>query len=154
ANFANRMANTGPLKGTPLLLPPLPIFRDTAKGADILTNVIFGVFVNGTFLAAPAERSALPHDRPFDLKKKLYYKARPLNGVWATAPYLHNGSVPNLWELLSASRNPSFQVGSRIFDPVKVGFDPSGSFTFDTTVPGNYNTGHPFGTSLTDPEKW
>lgn len=72
------------------------------------------------------------------------YKARPLDGIWATAPYLHNGSVPNLYQLLiPAERNPFF-VGSRKFDPALVGFNPddkSGTF-LDTSIPGNLNTGH------------
>ena len=47
------------------------------------------------------------------------YKARALYGIWATAPYLHNGSVPNLWELLTPAkrRKATFMVGSRVFDP-------------------------------------
>ena len=54
----------------------------------------------------------------------LVYKARPLNGIWATAPYMHNGSIPNLWELLKKpeDRLTSFWVGSREFDPARVGY--------------------------------
>jgi hypothetical protein len=85
------------------------------------------------------------------------YKARPLNGIWATAPYLHNGSVPNLWELLKPEsapeaadrRKPIFFVGNREFDPVDVGYrSDSGTFEFDTSLPGNSNAGHEFGTNL------
>ena len=80
------------------------------------------------------------------------YKARPLAGVWATPPFLHNGSVPNLYELLSPLRERSsrFFVGRLDFDPVRVGYrtEPaqgsSGGFWFDTSVPGNRNTGHEF----------
>ncbi|WP_035983998.1 di-heme-cytochrome C peroxidase, partial [Bradyrhizobium sp. STM 3843] len=52
------------------------------------------------------------------------YRARPLNGVWATAPYLHNGSVPSLYWMLSpaADRPTSFCQGARDYDPVTVGF--------------------------------
>jgi hypothetical protein len=77
----------------------------------------------------------------------LPYKGRPLNGIWATAPYLHNGSVPNLDELLKppAERIPQFRLGSREFDPVKVGFVNEGDFEFDTTLPGNSNSGHTYG---------
>jgi cytochrome c peroxidase len=39
------------------------------------------------------------------------YKARPLNGIWATPPYLHNGSVPNLWELLQKYANSNLPSG-------------------------------------------
>ncbi len=80
---------------------------------------------------------------------RLGYKSRPLNGVWATAPYLHNGSVPNLYEVLSPQRERSerFFVGSKKFDPKKVGVltnDGSSNFELDTTRPGNLNTGHEF----------
>ncbi|MFL6839100.1 MAG: di-heme-cytochrome C peroxidase [Bradyrhizobium sp.] len=53
------------------------------------------------------------------------YRARPLNGVWATAPYLHNGSVPSLYWLLTpaADRPRKFCMGARDFDPKQVGFD-------------------------------
>jgi hypothetical protein len=84
------------------------------------------------------------------------YKARPLNGIWATAPYLHNGSVASLDELLKppAKRMAKFRVGSREFDPAKVGFvTDSGSFEFDTSLPGNSNTGHDYGPELTDVER-
>ncbi len=80
------------------------------------------------------------------------YKPRPLEGVWATPPFLHNGSVPNLYELLSPieERSRRFYIGRREFDPVKVGYvtDPgdgsTSGFWMDTTVPGNLNTGHQF----------
>ena len=76
------------------------------------------------------------------------YKARSLNGIWATAPYLHNGSVPNLRTLLSNDRGMGFWVGNNTFDPKNVGLSiekgPNASW-FDPTVPGNSNQGHPFG---------
>ena len=94
----------------------------------------------------------------------LDYKARPLNGIWATAPYLHNGSVPNLWELMRRpeERTTEFAVGSREYDPNKVGFDTiAGLSTFrvykadgSTIQPGNSNRGHAYGTELTTEEKW
>lgn len=96
------------------------------------------------------------------------YKARPLNGIWATAPYLHNGSVPTLYDLLLRKKRPGdpddgeyrpdeFEVGSREFDPVKVGFKSSGygGFVFKTQgvwddtrgayLKGNDNGGHEYG---------
>jgi len=82
-----------------------------------------------------------------------YYKARPLSGIWASAPYLHNGSVPSLAELLKppGERVASFYVGSRELDPETVGLLTSkgerGSL-FDTRLPGNSNAGHAFGTNL------
>ncbi len=72
------------------------------------------------------------------------YKGRPLDGIWATAPYLHNGSVPNLYQLLVPAERKPFYVGSRQYDPKHVGFDPEdkrGTW-LDTSIPGNLNTGH------------
>ena len=52
------------------------------------------------------------------------YKARPLNGIWATAPFLHNGSVPNLKEILlpADQRSKTFFLGTREYDPATVGY--------------------------------
>jgi hypothetical protein len=76
------------------------------------------------------------------------YKARPLHGIWATAPFLHNGSVPNLYELLSPynERSKTFDVGSYMFDPVKVGMVTNvANFTkFDVSLKGSSNSGHIF----------
>ena len=95
----------------------------------------------------------------------LAYKARPLNGIWAGAPYLHNGSVPNLYELLlpAATRSETFYIGSWEYDPVKVGYvdrPEPGAFLLDTSLPGNSNAGHEYGTggdglaSLSEAEVW
>jgi hypothetical protein len=75
------------------------------------------------------------------------YKARPLIGIWATAPFLHNGSVPTLHDLLSPTRPVAFTVGDREFDPEKVGYRtdrPEFGTLFDTTLTGNSNAGHWF----------
>jgi len=87
-----------------------------------------------------------------------YYKARPLSGIWASAPYLHNGSVPTLSELLKppGERVRRFYVGSREFDPVAVGLAAGVSehaTEFDVTLPGNSNAGHTYGTTLGDGDK-
>jgi hypothetical protein len=96
-----------------------------------------------------AERQRMNGNRPNCLQAKMVYKARPLDGIWATAPYLHNGSVPNLWALLSPvdERPKEFCLGSRQFDPKNVGYETTcaeGTFKLDTTIPGNLNTGHEF----------
>jgi len=96
------------------------------------------------------------------------YKAAPRDGVWATGPFMHNGSVPNLYEMLvpAKERTKKFYVG-REFDAVKVGVDTSGKsgrFLFDTALLGNSNAGHSFemgprgngviGPLLSDAERW
>ncbi len=77
------------------------------------------------------------------------YKSRPLAGVWATGPFLHNGSVPTLYQLLSPhdEREARFFVSPGSFDPVAVGLDPKArgdGFWFDARLPGNANVGHEF----------
>ena len=74
----------------------------------------------------------------------LVYKGRPLNGIWATAPYLHNGSVRTMRQLLlpASERQTTFRVGSREYDPHDMGFEDAGGYPFDTTVAGNSNAGH------------
>ncbi len=91
------------------------------------------------------------------------YLARPLNGIWATGPYLHNGSVPTLFDLLHPEQRPAkFKTGGREFDPVKIGYQSDLSVTgtnvwlFDTSQPGNSNIGHSgeaFGTALPEDQK-
>ena len=88
----------------------------------------------------------------------LAYKARPLNGAWASAPYLHNGSVPTLYDLLRpANQRPTrFAVGRWEYDPKKVGYVSDGEIPFvvDTTLSGNRNSGHEYGTKLSEEERW
>lgn len=85
------------------------------------------------------------------------YKARPLNGIWATAPYLHNGSIPNLDELLkrpSQRSQSKFRLGSGEFDPQRVGFRIDvGGFEFDPALPGNSNAGHDYDREFTYTER-
>jgi hypothetical protein len=95
------------------------------------------------------------------------YKARPLVGIWATAPFGHAGSVPSLyqWLLPEDERVTEFFVGNREFDPIHLGYstDPTEhAFRFRTTddngaiIPGNSNKGHsgPGQTEFTDEERW
>ncbi len=90
------------------------------------------------------------------------YKARSLNGIWATAPYLHNGSVPTLYHLLLPKKRPgdpangeyrpdTFVVGSREFDAENVGIKWQGyaGFTYRTEIPGNSNGGHEYASGRT-----
>jgi hypothetical protein len=95
------------------------------------------------------DRPAVFGFRNNDFRAPLAYPARPLNGYWATPPYLHNGSVPNLDELLSpvTERPATFWTGSQDYDPVRVGYKTDwfrGGFQFQTNRPGNSNRGHEF----------
>ena len=106
---------------------------------------------------------------PIGVQEKRGYKARPLDGIWATPPFLHNGSVPNLFQLLSpvSERDSQFWVGNFEFNPKHVGFDSekfAGGFLFDTRITGNSNQGHEFragcrqdgviGRALQPEERW
>ena len=108
----------------------------------------------------PAEQAAWTHGRvPSEWRSPQVYSARPMAGVWATPPFLHNGSVLTLYDLLlPASQRPAkFFVGSRNYDPVRLGYvneqDPLRVYTFDTTQPGNSNSGHEYGTQLSEEQK-
>jgi hypothetical protein len=89
------------------------------------------------------------------------YAALPLEGVWLTAPYLHNGSVPTLADLLEpvARRPQRFWRGYDVYDATRVGFLTAGAAAeragtpFDTALPGNGNAGHTYGTTLTPDQK-
>jgi hypothetical protein len=104
----------------------------------------------------PEKRKEMNGFRENKLQKDLVYKARPLDGIWATPPYLHNGSVPDIEALLSpADRPKKFWLGNRAYDPVRLGYvwseEVSGGFEFDTSLRGNYNTGHEFDDGPTRP---
>ncbi len=90
------------------------------------------------------------------------YKADVLHGIWAQAPYLHNGSVPTLGQVVCAATRPSrFLRGNLYYDEALVGFEwadrPKARYAphetmlikeYDTAVPGRANTGHTFGADL------
>jgi hypothetical protein len=96
-----------------------------------------------------AERDSLDGFGALDMPQVIEaYRSRPLGGMWATPPFLHNGSVPTVWDLLGnpKDRPKTFQVGSHEYDPVHLGLAKvKGFWTYDTSKPGNHNTGHEFG---------
>jgi mono/diheme cytochrome c family protein len=99
------------------------------------------------------------------------YQAPPLDGLWATAPYLHNGCAPTVYHVLNSKARPkrftrSYQTGAEDYDPVKLGWryrevGPPGPAlpererrkVYDTAQPGRGNGGHTFGDDLTDDER-
>jgi hypothetical protein len=149
-NFASRVISLEKIGG-PASIP----YMDAAK-------VVAGGIVEqwkGQSAANAQTENEIDQGRQNEFRGLLAYRARPLNGIWATAPYLHNGSVPSLYDLLlpSAQRPRIFYVGSWEFDPVHVGVETgspfNGAFTFDARLPGNSNAGHEYGIGLSEPEK-
>jgi hypothetical protein len=106
------------------------------------------------------------------LRQTAGYQAPPLDGVWATAPYFHNGSVPTLAGVLNSKARPkrytrSFKTGEADYDKARVGWkvtelrDPPDAKLppielrkiYDTSLPGRGNGGHTYGDDFTDEER-
>ena len=159
-SFLGRTTATGPLA---------PLFgnKPVVPGAQFFTTVIGAVveralaetpMTSEQFLAANGYRFMAsepgaplkrynPASAPCETLNCL--KASPLLGIWATGPYLHNGSVPTVYELLSppSERRAVFWTGGRKLDAERLGFvsdEAPGLFRFDTALPGNGNGGHVF----------
>lgn len=96
-----------------------------------------------------------------NFRKTAGYLAVPLDGVWVTAPYLHNGSVPTIADLLEpvASRPRKFWRGYDLYDATRLGYFTLGpeaeraGTPFDVTSPGHSNVGHLYGTELAPEQK-
>jgi mono/diheme cytochrome c family protein len=122
-----------------------------------VTDKVVGQYTADPKNAARAELINCDMSNDFQVIEE--YRARPLNGIWATAPYLHNGSVPDLVELLkpAAQRPTAFYVGNWEFNPERLGFEWRspflGAFEFDTGITGNSNAGHEHGTQLSEGDK-
>ncbi len=141
-DFINRTADSGDLgKGR----------VSAGVGLELVTNGIVKKFFDKMRLTPEQQIEWRGNRDPHDpvVRSEPIYKARPLTGIWAVSPYLHNGSVPNLYALLSpqSERPDKFWTGSKEFDAVKVGHDTSelkGAYLYDVTKPGNSNHGHEF----------
>lgn len=101
-------------------------------------------------------------DHPARLEPFNGYIAPPLDGIWVTAPYLHNGSVPTLEAVLNSKIRPAYwsrDFNNPQYDYEKIGWKyteetgPNGTKTYNTTLPGYGNYGHNFGDKLTDKER-
>ncbi|MFC3114251.1 di-heme-cytochrome C peroxidase [Cellvibrio fontiphilus] len=191
-NALNYSGKSGYFEGTKIkpLNPASPRYAANTPVLPALSSAVEGVLIepdhDKTFIRRWAEKlydlfasigdnpikhtqrhldfEVVDKDKPATLAA---YKARPLNGIWATAPYLHNGSVPSLYELFMPScsdqeiasgkvcRPNKFTLGSRELDPIKVGFvgrDPAqypDLFVFDTSLPSNSNKGHEYAAGVT-----
>jgi hypothetical protein len=174
ANFANRKGKTGRLEGRRAFFVSGERFGKEASAEAMLVHTVVAVIMGSPWSQYDGVDFSELRDRKdtvtTDPEALMVYRARPLNGIWATAPYLHNGSVPNLYQLLlpAEQRVEEFTVGRREFDPVNVGFklDPfDAGFRFRThdekgqPIPGNSNAGHEYGTgrdglpALTDDQR-
>ena len=122
----------------------------------------FGDYYNKSWFAE--EYKALPPEG---------YQAPPLDGIWATAPYFHNGAAPTVYDVLNSKGRPkvftrSYRTDLDAYDPEKLGWkvtvlsgppDPATTpaierrKVYDTTKPGRGNGGHTFGDSLSDDER-
>ena len=90
------------------------------------------------------------------------YIAPPLDGIWVTAPFFHNASVPDLEGVLNSKARPKYwtrDFNNPVYDYENIGWKykeenaPGGSATFNTTKPGCGNQGHYFGDKLSDAER-
>jgi len=179
-------AKSGVLKGNKIDYFSTPVFGDESDNFSLVQNTVIGSLLGQKFaLAAGAAQNllgfaqGLPQPTPQlaelvpvsakekrraaclavtdSVAAKIVYKGRPLQGIWATAPYMHNGSMPTLYDVLlpPAQRPATFYMGTREFDPVHVGFvtTPSSdnNFKFEThnadgtPMDGNSNAGHNYG---------
>jgi hypothetical protein len=162
-DWSKRTAVTGPLgMGT----------VSAAEGLRLVTGKIRDMNYEALGLSAD-QRMEWSGYRNAGVVAPLAYRARPLGGLWATPPFLHNGSVPSLYQMLlpADQRDKTFYVGSREFDPKNVGYSTAkfdSAFEFRTDQPndphpGNSNAGHEFrntpgkgviGREFTDEERW
>ena len=120
---------------------------DGATGLKLVTDQVKGFQYDRLKLDPAARKAWDGYGREGLVRAPLAYKARPLVGIWASPPYLHNGSVPSLFDLLSPTRPSTFPVGAREYDPVKVGYSIAkfgGARTYKTAMKGNSNAGHWF----------
>jgi mono/diheme cytochrome c family protein len=126
----------------------------------------------GHFNASWFAREAGPDGEPFTVSDTRGYQAPPLDGIWATAPYFHNGSAPTVYHVLNSGARPkvftrSYRTGEEQYDTVRLGWrvtalerSPDAATSdferrkvYDTSLPGQGNGGHTFGDDLTDDER-
>jgi mono/diheme cytochrome c family protein len=192
-NALTYQSKTGLLRGTkdgfingeplPAVAPVVTMLATSVKGALVgKKGQIVGTAVGGFLgIGRPPEvfQGDVVPQTPAEIReakrafctstdhKLLAYKARPLDGIWATAPYLHNGSVPTLYHLLlpAAQRPREFHLGTRDYDPRFVGYDwrptaPGNRFRFEAfeggrPKDGNANVGHDYGAAaMSEADRW
>jgi mono/diheme cytochrome c family protein len=137
-----------------LLIPQATIQTDSLLQASNYSNPEFIDWFNKSWFSSG--------DHPGKLVPFKGYLAPPLDGVWITAPYFHNGSVPTLEAVLNSSIRPKYWT--RDFDKPQYDYDNPGwkfvmfdtlgdKLIYNTTLPGYGNYGHYFGDKLSDKER-
>ncbi|TFB42231.1 di-heme-cytochrome C peroxidase [Pseudomonas sp. F01002] len=121
----------------------------SAKGLAYVTAFVGNRAFREANIPAAERRDMDGFGLPIGVRELRAYKARPLAGVWATAPFLHNGSVPSIYQLLSPQdeRATTFYKGTFEYDPRHLGYRTeafTNGFMFDTRITGNHNSGHEF----------
>jgi hypothetical protein len=121
---------------------------------DVVENTVNFWYDQQVPATSKEERAKTNGNMPNLIRGEFAYKVRSLNGIWATPPYLHNGSVPTIDALLGPAdeRPKTFYLGHREYDPEKLGYRYekfTNGFEFNTSLRGNSNRGHEF----TDDEK-
>ncbi len=158
-NYLKAKMNSGVLQGKKVLWLAGDKISEQASSLELVAHVAVGAALNhplqtiGAILGDyhPVYKAAID-------KHPDYYKARPLTGIWSSSPYLHNGSVLTLSELLSPEneRRKKFFVGDRNLDIERIGLVSSegpATSLFDTNLIGNSNQGHIYGTTLAATDK-
>ncbi|MBZ5859192.1 c-type cytochrome [Flavihumibacter profundi] len=137
-----------------LLVPAAIIKTDSALYSSNYQNPQFVNWFNNSWFSLG--------DHPAQLVPYSGYIAPPLDGIWCTAPYLHNGSVPTLEALLNSKTRPTYwsrDYPKPAYNYTAVGWEykihdtPAGNTVYNTTLKGYGNYGHYFGDKLSAPER-
>jgi mono/diheme cytochrome c family protein len=157
----------GPGESYPNKVVPLVDIGTDPLLADALTDKLVDHFNRSWF-----GREKGPDGKPIRVVRKRGYQAPPLDGVWATAPYFHNASVPTVYHVLNSRARPkrftrSYGGEKEDYDAVKLGLKftvvekaPAAALParerrqiYDSTLPGRGNAGHTFGDALSEEER-
>jgi len=153
ATYQSRCASChdGSEKINARLYDPLEIGTDPSRAR--LFNPLQADRFN-QFLAELETPGYKPGNEP-GIRSTQKYLSPGMAGVWARSPYLHNGSVRTMQELLTspAARAKSFHRGTRVYETAQMGYLDEGVYVLDTATPGNSNAGHDYGTDLSNDRK-
>lgn len=136
------------------IIPPEIIGTDSLLWKYFISNTGYINWYNQSWFATSEPRSSLKPQRG--------YFAPPLDGVWITAPYFHNGSIPTLENVLNSGTRPRYW--KRNFNREEYNYAipgwhykilsrPGGKQTYNTDIPGYGNYGHTFGDHFSDVER-